>query len=107
MHANGGQIINISRIVDHPKYSYVNSNDYDISLLKLSETLKFSENIQPIALPNANTEIYDRELCMTTGWGKFFYSFFEFLIPFLTSHGHHKQVTHKIQMNRVTFYETQ
>lgn len=76
-HANGGQIIKISRIVDHPNYSHAKIyGDYDISLLELSETLNFTERIQPIALPDANTDIYDGNLCVTTGWGNLVSTFY-------------------------------
>lgn len=43
--------------------------NYDFSLLELSETLHLDERVQPIALPDANTEIADGTQCVTTGWG--------------------------------------
>lgn len=77
MHSAGGRIVNVRRIVDHPKYSpaKVFDDDYDISLLKLSVALNFSEKIQPIALPDANTQIYDGEFCTTTGFGNLLFIF--------------------------------
>ena len=68
---NFGKIMNISRIIDHPKYFHPN-NDYDVSLVELSEPLVFDKRIQPIALPDANTAIKDGTLCMVTGWGNNF-----------------------------------
>lgn len=69
MYESGGQIVNVSRIVVHPKYS-PQTTDYDICLLQLSESLKFTAKIRPIILPNANTVIADGALCTTSGWGK-------------------------------------
>lgn len=66
--AKDGHMINITRIVDHPNYS-TRTTDYDISLLQLAETLSFTKKIQPIALPNADTEVADGTLCTTSGWG--------------------------------------
>lgn len=70
-HGVFGNVVNISRVVDHPKYS-AHTFDYDVSLIQLSETLHFDEKVQPIALPDANTEIADGTVCMATGWGKLF-----------------------------------
>lgn len=68
MFARDGQMIDISRIIDHPNYS-ARTADYDISLLQLAETLSFTKKIQPIALPDADAEIADGILCSTSGWG--------------------------------------
>lgn len=81
-HANGGQIIKIDRIVNHPKYHFP-AYDYDFSLLHLSETLKFNDVVQPIDLPDEHTEIPDGTLCITTGWGKLI--FLHFFLTFRTS----------------------
>lgn len=70
-YAEDGQMIDISRIIDHPNYSQ-RTTDFDISLLQLAEALSFTKKIQPIALPNANAEIADGTLCTTSGWGNVF-----------------------------------
>lgn len=77
-YAEDGHMIDINRIVDHPKYS-ARTTDYDISLLQLSQTLNFTKKIQPIALPNADAEIADGTLCTTSGWGNVIILFFCFL----------------------------
>lgn len=71
-HGAYGEVINISRIVDHPKYSYYN---YDFSLIQLAKTLHFDEKTKPIALPDADTQIADGTMCTTTGWGNLIFTF--------------------------------
>lgn len=70
-YAKDGQMINVSRVIDHPNYAK-RTADYDISLLQLGEALSFTSKIQPIALPNADAEIADGTLCSTAGWGNVF-----------------------------------
>lgn len=73
-HAYEGQIINVSQIFDHPKYSdanYDTYSDYDVSLLKLAEEINFTDKIQPIALPDEYTQFHEGELCTTAGWGNY------------------------------------
>lgn len=69
-HGAFGKVINISRIVDHPKYSKKTKFDYDFTLIKLSQPLIFDKRIQPIDLPDEDTIIADGTLCKSTGWGK-------------------------------------
>lgn len=76
MHNSGGQIINVRRIIVHPKFSS-RTVDHDISLLQLSETLNLTTKIQPISLPAANANIVDGTLCTTSGWGEYEYCVFQ------------------------------
>lgn len=65
-HAKGGQMIYVSRVINHPKY-IARTTDFDFSLLQLAEILSFTSKIQPITLPNADAEIADGTLCTTSG----------------------------------------
>lgn len=49
-----GQLVPISRIVDHPLYgnSPASLYDYDITLIQLAVTLTYTDSIQPIPLPS-------------------------------------------------------
>ncbi|XP_055642588.1 trypsin-1-like [Toxorhynchites rutilus septentrionalis] len=67
-HASGGEVINISRIVQHPQFSY-STIDYDYSLLQLKSDLKLGGNVQKIALPGQDEPVEDGTLCEVTGWG--------------------------------------
>ena len=48
--ASGGELFNVSEIIQHPKYNSWNI-DYDFSLLRLETELKFSDSVQPIKIP--------------------------------------------------------
>ena len=64
----------VIRLVDrrerHPQFDLGNPDayDYDVALLRLSEPLPFSEDIQP-ACPPVKGELYEWTECMVTGWG--------------------------------------
>lgn len=55
-------------IIQHKKYDK-ETGDYDFSLLKLTEKIKFKNTAQPIALPAQTYKIKDDKLCLVTGWG--------------------------------------
>uniref|UniRef100_A0A8C6KL67 ST14 transmembrane serine protease matriptase n=1 Tax=Nothobranchius furzeri TaxID=105023 RepID=A0A8C6KL67_NOTFU len=62
------QMRKLTSVIPHPAYNSMTS-DYDISLLKLSEPLVFSNTIQPICLP-ASSHIFPAGMsCWVTGWG--------------------------------------
>lgn len=71
-HAKDGQIVSIKNFIRYEKYppSPEDPLDYDFALLELSESLNFTDKIQSIALPEADTEIEDGTLCLVSGWGK-------------------------------------
>ncbi|XP_066154337.1 trypsin-7-like [Euwallacea fornicatus] len=67
-----GQVIAISKIVDHPLYgdsSNLNVYDYDITLIQLSMPLTYTDSIRPVALPAANQPEIPGARCNITGWG--------------------------------------
>lgn len=67
-HRNGGQIVKVKRFVQHENY-ISHTHDFDYSLLKLDQSLNYSETIQAVTLPNAADSVEDGTLCMVSGWG--------------------------------------
>lgn len=64
----GGTPYNISKIIPHPLYQNQKSLKHDIALWRTSEDIVFSENVQPVALPTADT-LADAPL-IVSGWGR-------------------------------------
>lgn len=67
-HASGGKVISISRIVQHPKFSY-STIDYDYSLLQLSTAVALGNSSQVVDLPEQDEPVPDGTLCEVSGWG--------------------------------------
>merc|ERR1712215_137583 len=63
--------VNISRILNHPKFVHNGKFHFDFSLLKLSERIDFSihPHIRPICLPLNDEKTYENDLAVVTGWG--------------------------------------
>lgn len=68
-HAKDGQLVRVKNFIRHQNYSLY-PIDYDFALLELAEPLNFTDKIQPIALPDADTVVEDGTLCTVSGWGK-------------------------------------
>ncbi|XP_022921276.2 trypsin-7-like [Onthophagus taurus] len=63
---DGGKIIQIQKIIQHP--SYDNSViDYDVSILELKDELEFNENVQAIKL--AENDVGPNHFAVVSGWG--------------------------------------
>lgn len=62
----GGTFYNISLIMSHPDYN-ASAISNDISLLRTSEDIIFTDFIQPIALPTHDTS--DGIVAIGSGWG--------------------------------------
>lgn len=63
----GGQLYDVDKIIIHEKYSNI-TNDYDICLIKLNETLTFGSKVKIISL--SDTGIVKKGMWLnTTGWG--------------------------------------
>lgn len=57
-------------IFQHPKYVHNDTLiDYDFSLLKLHQALRFSQRIQPIKMIDFGDEVPEGTSCLTSGWG--------------------------------------
>lgn len=67
-HANSGDLIQVSKIVQHPQFNMDNI-DYDFSLLKLETSIKLSASKKPVSLPTQSEEIPDKTKCLVSGWG--------------------------------------
>ncbi|XP_033105464.1 transmembrane protease serine 2-like, partial [Anneissia japonica] len=57
---------NISKIVSHPKFSYIND---DYALIRLSEPVIFTDAIKPVCLPTSDMTFEPGSYGYTTGWG--------------------------------------
>uniref|UniRef100_A0A3P8VSK8 Peptidase S1 domain-containing protein n=1 Tax=Cynoglossus semilaevis TaxID=244447 RepID=A0A3P8VSK8_CYNSE len=58
----------IVHIISHPSYNSYNGNN-DISLLKLSSPVNFTNYIRPICLADSNSTFYNGTMGWLTGWG--------------------------------------
>lgn len=65
---SGGQIVRISRIISHPFFNSVN-DDYDIAIALLNSTIEYSATVQPVKLPEINTQVAENATAVVTGWG--------------------------------------
>lgn len=67
----GGQLIAVAKVIDHPLYLTNESTPYghDMSLLYTSREVTFGPTIQPIRLPEANEVFMPGTRCTTIGWG--------------------------------------
>jgi len=59
---------NIDHIISHPNYS-ASTITNDACMLKLKESLEWTEFVKPIALPAAGQETPAGTECIVTGWG--------------------------------------
>lgn len=59
----------IQQIVVHPNYT-ANDTVYDIALVKLNDTVDFTNYILPMCLPESSVEFPDNTSCWITGWGR-------------------------------------
>lgn len=63
------QLRHIIKIILHPEYienGFIN----DISLLKMRESVRFTDYVRPICLPKPQTTIIDGTFCTVVGWGQ-------------------------------------
>lgn len=61
----------VERIISHPYYD-PDTNDYDVALLKLHESLPFSSTVKSVCLPNKGADLTSENserLAWITGWG--------------------------------------
>jgi len=57
-------------VIVHPKYDGNAHHGYDIAVMKLKKPLQFTEAVQPICLPKANTQYTKETMFLVSGWGK-------------------------------------
>ena len=67
------QDIGIEMMLMHPRYSSISDNNalpqFDVALLVLSETVKFSDYISPVCLPEPQSQDQTLTNLVITGWG--------------------------------------
>lgn len=56
--SSGGVLIKVEKVINHPKYGG-SGFDSDISILKLSEALVYTNDIKPIKLHDAGEDVPD------------------------------------------------
>jgi len=66
-----GEIVtNVSRIIIHPQYGQPKQFSHDMSLLRLTQPVQFTDHIQPVCLPaNVDDLLVEGKPCFVTGWG--------------------------------------
>jgi len=60
--------MNVTRYFPHPNYNS-KTFDFDIALLRLSNAVKYSRNIQPVMLPKEDSVLTVGTECTVSGWG--------------------------------------
>ncbi|XP_076011312.1 transmembrane protease serine 3 [Genypterus blacodes] len=65
---HGAQSLAVEQIVYHARYRD-KALDYDIALMRLSESLHFNGLVEPICLPNYGEEFEEGTMCWISGWG--------------------------------------
>ena len=58
----------LKNIITHPDYLYTYMAHSDVALLQLRDEIEYSDNVQPICLPNGQEPSHG-ERCHITGWG--------------------------------------
>ena len=58
----------LQKIIPHPDYLFTYITHSDVALLQLREEIEYSDNVQPICLPNGQEPAHG-ERCHITGWG--------------------------------------
>ncbi|MGH0124802.1 UNVERIFIED_CONTAM: hypothetical protein FKN15_020037 [Acipenser sinensis] len=64
----GGMAYTVKKIMHHKKYR-PKSLHYDIALMKLTTSIIFDGNVEPICLPNYGEKFADGKMCWISGWG--------------------------------------
>lgn len=59
----------LSRLIVHPDYNNTYLNN-DITLMKLSSPLNFTDYIRPVCLASNSSQFHNSTLCWATGWGR-------------------------------------
>ncbi|XP_052899024.1 trypsin-1-like [Anopheles moucheti] len=67
-HASGGKVAHVAHVLQHPSYDG-STTDFDYSLLELKDELTFSDEVQPVALPEQDEAVKDGTMTTVSGWG--------------------------------------
>ncbi|CAN0142002.1 unnamed protein product [Lampetra fluviatilis] len=64
---------NVSRVIVHERYN-TTSHDYDVALMELSDSVSFTDYVQPVCLPARFQRFpYPGKSCFISGWGTLSY----------------------------------
>jgi trypsin len=64
----GGELFNVEKIFNHENYNH-RMTDYDFSVIKISKSFSFSNNVKAIKLPYANENVDVGITAVVSGWG--------------------------------------
>lgn len=64
----GGQVIQVSQIYNHPEYSR-NTFDNDVAIVKLERRLTIGPCVQPVVLAGKGFYVPDNGIARIAGWG--------------------------------------
>lgn len=65
------QFYGIEKIIPHEHFKNGKKEfDHDIGLIKLNDTVKYSDYIQPVCLPKSSSLVQPEDKVLVTGWGK-------------------------------------
>ena len=64
-----GILVNVSRVIMHPRFSATDRFNSDIALIKTSKALKFKHNVKPICLPSLTYSEPKAKSLLVAGWG--------------------------------------
>ncbi|CAG9798744.1 unnamed protein product [Chironomus riparius] len=65
---HGGIMVNVTKYYAHPQYNS-RTFDFDFALLRLNNSVKYSNYIQPAMLPTRSTTLNVGTNCTVSGWG--------------------------------------
>ena len=68
MRSQGGQLVDVKKIVMHPDYS-PSGFYYDIAMMKLVSNLQFNTRVWSVALPTIGYNVPDGADLLVSGWG--------------------------------------
>lgn len=63
------QEVGIAWVQSHPVYSWKEGSRADIALVRLEHSVRFSERILPVCLPDASVRLSPNKRCWIAGWG--------------------------------------
>lgn len=66
----GGELLKVTEITEHPQYDPSTSSDWDFSILKLDYALVYDDNILEISLSGANENVVGASALNVTRWSK-------------------------------------
>ncbi|XP_074052091.1 brain-specific serine protease 4-like [Macrotis lagotis] len=61
--------VGMAWVLPYPRYTWPKSNQGDIALVRLNHSIKFSEHILPICLPDSTVDLLPGTSCWIAGWG--------------------------------------